>query len=164
MTRRQFEEVAVKIKQIGALMVIVATSFSSVASAAGHDEQPPVSITTTPADTYVTLPLSAGYEPHVKRPTVLPALYVTLGVIQAWDIASTSAALKRGAREANPAAAPFVGGKGSMVGLKMATTASTIFFAERAWKKNKVAAVVMMAAINGSMAAVSMRNMRNARR
>ena len=145
-------------------MVVVATSFSAVASAAGHDEQPSVSITTLPADTYVTLPLSAGYEPQVKRPTVLPALYVTLGVIQAWDIVSTSAALKRGAREANPAAAPFVGGKGSMVGLKMATTASTIFFAERAWKKNKVAAVVMMAAINGSMAAVSVRNMRNARR
>ena len=145
-------------------MIVVATSFSAVASAAGHDEQPSVSITTLPADTYVTLPLSAGYEPRVKRPTLLPALYVTLGVIQAWDIASTSGALKRGAREANPAAAAFAGGKGSMVGLKMATTASTIFFAERAWKKNKVAAVVMMAAINGSMAAVSVRNMRNARR
>jgi len=145
-------------------MVVVATSFSAVASAAGTDEQPSVSITTLPADTYVTLPLSTGYEPHVKRPALLPALYVSLGVIQAWDIASTSSALKRGAREANPAAAPFVGDRGSMVGLKMATTASTIFFAERAWKKNKVAAVVMMAAINGSMAAVSVRNMRNARR
>ena len=144
-------------------MLVVATSFSAVASAAGHDEQPPISIAPLPADTYVTLPLSAGYEPHMKRPAILPALYATLGVIQAWDLASTSAALKRGAREANPAAAPFVGGTGSMVGLKMATTASTIFFAERAWKKNKVAAVVMMAAINGGMAAVSVRNMRNAR-
>ena len=49
-----------------------------------------------------------------------------------------------------------------MLGLKAATTASTIFFAERAWKKNKVAAVVMMVAINGGMAAVAMNNMRNA--
>jgi hypothetical protein len=50
-----------------------------------------------------------------------------------------------------------------LVGLKAATTVSTIFFAERVWKKNKVAAVVMMAAINGGVAAVSMHNMRNAR-
>jgi hypothetical protein len=47
--------------------------------------------------------------------------------------------------------------------LKAATTASTIFFAERMWKKNKVGAVVMLAAINGATAAVSMHNMRNAR-
>ena len=99
----------------------------------------------------------------MKRPAMLPALYVTLGLMQAWDLASTSAALKAGAREANPAAAPFANNKGSMLGLKAVTTASTIFFAERAWKKNKVAAVVMMVAINGGMAAVAMNNMRNAR-
>ena len=50
-----------------------------------------------------------------------------------------------------------------MLGLKLATTASTIFFAERAWRKNRVAAVVMMTAINGATAAVAMHNMRNAR-
>ena len=151
-----------KIKQIGTLVMVVGMSFSPVASAAGRDEQPPVS-TTGPADTHVTLPLSASYEPQVKRPALLPALYVTLGVVQAWDLVSTSAAIKAGAREANPAVAPFANSKGSLLGLKVATTASTIFFAERAWKKNKVAAVVMMAAINGGMAAVAMRNMRNAR-
>lgn len=151
-----------KITKVGALMLVVGMSFSSVASAAGHDEQP-ATPTTAPADTHVTLPLSAGYEPQMKRPAILPALYVTLGLMQAWDLASTAAAVKAGAREANPAAAPFANNKASMLGLKAVTTASTIFFAERAWKKNKVAAVVMMVAINGGMAAVAMNNMRNAR-
>jgi Domain of unknown function (DUF5658) len=152
----------VKLKTVGALTLVVGMSFSSVASAAGHDEQPPPS-TTAPADTHVTLPLSEPYEPQLKRPAMLPALYVTLGLMQAWDLVSTSAAIKAGAREANPAAAAFATSKGSMLGLKAVTTASTIFFAERAWRKNKVAAVVMMVAINGGMAAVAMNNMRNAR-
>jgi hypothetical protein len=74
-----------------------------------------------------------------------------------------SAALKAGAKEANPTAAPFAGNTGSMIGLKAATMAGTIFFSERMWKTNKVGAIVMMAAINGATAAVSMHNMQNAK-
>jgi hypothetical protein len=107
-------------------------------------------------------PLSS-YAPAVKRPAVLPALYVTLGVMQAMDIYSTSAALKTGAKEANPTAAPFAGNTGSMIGLKAATMAGTIFFSERMWKTNKVGAIAMMVAINGATAAVSMHNMQNAK-
>jgi hypothetical protein len=51
-----------------------------------------------------------------------------------------------------------------MLGLKAATTVSTLFFAERMWKKNRVGAVVMLIAINGATAAVSMHNMRNVQR
>ena len=94
---------------------------------------------------------------------MLPALYVSLGAMQALDVYSTRAALKAGAREANAVAAPFAGNTGSMLGLKVASTAGTILFAERMWKKNKVGAIVMLAAINGATAAVSMHNMRNAR-
>jgi hypothetical protein len=50
-----------------------------------------------------------------------------------------------------------------MIGLKAATMAGTIFFSERMWKTNKVGAIVMMAAINGATAAVSMHNMQNAK-
>jgi hypothetical protein len=107
-------------------------------------------------------PLSS-YAPNVKRPAALPALYVALGVMQAMDIYSTSAALKAGAKEANPTAAPFAGNTGSMIGLKAATMAGTIFFSERMWKTNKVGAIVMMAAINSATAAVSMHNMQNAK-
>jgi hypothetical protein len=99
-----------------------------------------------------------------KRPAILPALYASLGAMQAWDVYSTRAALQAGAREANPAAAAFAGNPRSLVGVKVASTITTIFFAERMWKKNKVGAVVMLVAINGATAAVSMRNMRNASR
>jgi hypothetical protein len=105
--------------------------------------------------------------PHVddrelRRPAVLPVLYASLGALQVWDVYSTRAALNAGAREMNIAAAPFATSTGSMLGLKAATTAGTIFFAERLWKKHKTTAIVMLAAINGATAAVAMRNMRNA--
>ena len=101
--------------------------------------------------------------PHAKRPAVLPLLYATLAATQAWDVYSTRAALAAGAREANPASAPFATNTGAMIGLKAATTAGTILFAERMWKKNKVAAIVMLGAINGATAAISVHNMRNAK-
>ena len=100
---------------------------------------------------------------EVKRPAILPVFYASLGVMQAWDVYSTSAAVRAGAREANPAAAPFAGNAGSLIALKATTTASTIFFAERMWKKNKAGAIVMLAVINGATAAVSLHNMRNAK-
>lgn len=105
----------------------------------------------------------AQYEPKAERPAILPALYATLGAMQAWDVFSTRAAIQAGAREANPTAAVFAGSPAALIGLKAATTASTIFFAERMWKKNKAGAIVMLAAINGATAAVSMHNMRNAK-
>ena len=77
--------------------------------------------------------------------------------------AGTRAAINAGAREANPAATRLTGNPASLIGLKAATTASTIYFAERMWKKNRAGAIVMLAAINGATAAVSMHNMRNAR-
>jgi hypothetical protein len=101
--------------------------------------------------------------PPAKRPMILPALYVSLGAVQAWDVYSTSAALKAGAIERNPLVAPVVGNSGGMIALKLATAGTTVFFAERLWKKNRVAAIVMMAGINGATAAVAMRNIRNAR-
>jgi hypothetical protein len=155
-------EVAVKIKQVAVLMMVVGLLISRVASAAGIDE-PSAPRAAAAESLAITLPLSATYQPQLTRPALLPALYVTLGAMQAWDLYSTSAAIEAGAREANPAAAAFAGSKGSLLALKAASTASTIFFAERAWKKNRVAAVVMMVAINGATAAVALHNMHNAR-
>ena len=106
----------------------------------------------------------AAYQPDVRRPSALPALYASLGAMHVWDVYSTRAALKAGAREANPAATRLAGSPSSLIGLKAATTASTIFFAERMWKKNKVGAIVMLVAVNGATAAVSMQNMRNAKK
>lgn len=98
-----------------------------------------------------------------KRPAVLPALYVALGAVQAWDMYSTYSALNAGAIEGNPIVAPVATNTGGMIALKLATAGTTVFFAERLWKKNRVAAIVMMVAINGATAAVAVRNMENAR-
>jgi hypothetical protein len=51
-----------------------------------------------------------------------------------------------------------------MLAVKAVSTAASIYFAERAWKKNRKGAIVLMAAINGVTAAVVAHNLRPARR
>ncbi len=112
-----------------------------------------------------TQPGPAALDHHVKRPALLPVLYASFGAVQASDVYTTSAALRSGAYEANPLMRPFAGHPARMIALKAAATASTIFFVERMWKQqHRVAAVVMMAAINGATMAVAMNNARIARR
>ena len=151
------------LKDIGTLIVVGGLCFSSAAAAAGTDERPMIGARVPVESLAVALPKLRIDEPQTKRPSVLPALYVSLAGMQVWDMRSTSTALNAGAREANPAAAPFANNRGAMIGLKAATTAGTIFFAEKMWKKNRADSIVMMAAINGVTAAVAMRNMQNAR-
>jgi len=137
------------------------TVSAQAAQAAEKDEVRIVGLTAivlTPAPV-----VAAPVVPKVKRPAILPVLYATLGATQAWDVYSTRSALKSGAREANPATAAFSTNTGALTGMKVAATAGTILFAERMWKKNKVAAILMLTAINGATAAVSMHNMRNAK-
>jgi hypothetical protein len=156
---------AVNIKRILALAIVVGLSGASAAFAAENEDARLARERRLDAAAQRVAPMMpvTGFVPPAKRPAVLPALYASLGVMQAWDVYSTSAALKAGAKEANPTAAPFAGHTGSMLGLKAATTAGTIFFAERLWKRNKVGAIVMMVAMNGATAAVSMHNLRNAK-
>jgi hypothetical protein len=149
-----------KIQRIVTVATIVGLSFSSAAFAAEKETKLAREQRLDAAQRMAPL---AAFVPTAKRPSALPALYATLGAMQAFDVYSTSVALKAGAKEANPVAAPFAGNAGSMLGLKVATTAGTIFFAERMWKSNKVGAIVMMVAINSATAVVSMHNMQNAK-
>jgi len=98
-----------------------------------------------------------------RRPTALPALYAAFGALQALDVYSTRKAVGRGAFEANPLMRTAAKNSGTMLAVKAATGAAAIYFTERAWKKNKKGAVILMAVINGSMAAIVARNLRNAR-
>jgi hypothetical protein len=97
-----------------------------------------------------------------KRPVTLTALYGTYVSIQALDVVSTHRAIANGAQERNPLMRG--GSVGTMIAVKAASGAATIFFAERMWKKNRVGAVLVMAALNGASAAIVARNQRNARR
>ena len=148
------------IKHFVAIAAFVGLSLSGIGVAAAAEKEE-MKLADAGGVIVPMAPLSV-YSPTVKRPAILPALYVTLGAMQVWDVYSTRAAIEAGAREANPTAAAFSRNAGALLGLKAATTASTILFAERMWKKNKVGAVVMLVAINGATAAVSMHNMRNA--
>lgn len=97
------------------------------------------------------------------RPAALPAMYAVLGALQAFDVYSTRRALGAGANEANPLMRRAAGNSGAMLAVKALSTAGTIYFTERAWKKNRKGALVLMAALNGVTAAMAMRNVRNAR-
>ena len=153
---------AVTTKGFVAIAAFVGLSFSVVGTATAAEKEE-MRLADAGGVIVPMAPMS-GYTPTVQRPAILPALYVALGAVQAWDVYSTRAALAVGAREANPSAAAFTQSAGSMLGLKAATTVSTIFFAERMWRKNKVGAVVMLVAINSATAAVSMHNTRNAKK
>lgn len=152
------------LKDCVAILVVVGVSLGSADVArAGEAEKETLKLVEV-SGLIVPMAANVSHETQVQRPAALPALYISLGALQALDIYSTSAALKVGAREANPAASPFAGNAGALISMKAVTTASTIFFAERLWKKNKMGAIVMLAAVNGATAAVSIHNMRNAQR
>ncbi len=136
-----------KMMQLVAFVTVATLSMSGVAVAGENEDRP----------------VTSAAEVSSKRPAMLSALYVSLGAMQALDVHSTLTALKAGARESNPIAAPFTANAGSMIGLKVVSTATTIFFAERLWKANRLKAILVLAAINGATAAVAMRNMHNVR-
>jgi hypothetical protein len=149
----------VKFTHIAAIAAVTALCVANATSAAAQE----IAVPAAPRVVMEPASLIRVEPPPAKRPMILPALYVSLGAVQAWDVYSTSAALKAGAIERNPLVAPIAGNSGGMIALKLGTAATTVFFAERLWKKNRVAAIVMMAGINGATAAIAMRNIRNAR-
>lgn len=96
-----------------------------------------------------------------SRPGVLPALYASFAALQVYDIYSTRRALGAGAQEVNPLMRKASGNSSAMLAAKMLSTAGTIYFTERAWKKNRKGAILMMAALNGATAMIAARNLRN---
>ena len=101
----------------------------------------------------------ASFTPRAKRPLALPALYAAQAALQALDAHSTYAAINRGAVEANPLMKGVVGNKGAMMAVKAGVAASTIWMAERMWKKgNRAGAIATMLIANGVTAAVVANN------
>jgi hypothetical protein len=99
-----------------------------------------------------------------RRPSALPVMYAALGALQALDVYSTQRAIGAGASEANSLMKQAAGSSATMVAAKALSAAGTIYFTERAWKKNRKGAVIMMAIVNGAMAAITARNFKNAQR
>lgn len=111
------------------------------------------------ASTEATAPAAAQppalRAPRPSRPGVMIPLYASFAALQAADFHSTTTALARGAgREANPALSGIAGNRAAFAALKATSTVGIIWAGEKLWKKNRAAAVVMMAVANGVMAAV----------
>lgn len=99
-----------------------------------------------------------------RRPALLPALYAASVALQALDAHSTITGLRRGATEANPLMNGVAGNPTALLAVKAGAAAGTIYFAEKLWKRNRVAAVVLMVAVNSVTAAVVAHNYKVAAR
>lgn len=127
------------------------TTSSATASAAGFETMTP---SAGSVDRFLR-PVELGTD---RRPSVLPALYVSLAALQAFDGYSTTAGISRGAQEANPMMGRVAGNSAAFWAVKVGSTAASIWIAERLWKTNRVGAIVTMVAVNGMMASVAARN------
>jgi hypothetical protein len=93
------------------------------------------------------------------RGSILPVLYGTLAGLQAYDGWSTVKAVRLGATEANPAVAGVASNAGAMWALKASATMTSVYVAERLWRRQRrVEAIVTMVAVNGMMAMVATHN------
>lgn len=116
--------------------------------------------TAAPVEAAQSPTLSRGsFGDRSRRPMALPALYVAQAALQALDAHSTYSAINRGGVEANPLMKGVVGNKGAMMAVKAGVAASTIWIAERMWKRgNRVGAIATMLIANGVTAAVVANN------
>jgi len=99
-----------------------------------------------------------------RRPSPLVPLYLSFAALQVADVASTVRALDSGGQEANPLVSSFADSSAKMLVVKAGATAGTIYLTERLWKKNRPAAIVLMAALNGAYGAIVAHNYRQAQR
>ena len=98
-----------------------------------------------------------------RRPRALIPLYVSFASLQGLDAHSTTRALKRGAAEANPLMRGLAEHPAGLIAVKAAATTGVVLAGEKMWKRNRVAAIVFMAAANSAMAWVVQHNYRAVR-
>ena len=98
-------------------------------------------------------------EATVSRGCVLPALYVSLAGLQAYDAYTTTIGLRGGATEANTIMRTAAGNPTALWVVKGGVSVATILISERLWKRGRRGqAIAMMAISNGMMAVVAAHN------
>ena len=97
------------------------------------------------------------------RPAALIPLYVSFGVLQAFDLQSTMHGLSHGAQEANPLMSGAVNSPIAMTALKAGMLAGVIFTTEGMRKQHPKAALLLMVAMNSAYATVVAHNVDVAR-
>lgn len=110
---------------------------------------------------------SVSFNAEYRRPersTLMTSLYASTAVMQALDVHSTLTAINRGAVEANPMMSSVTGNAGAFIALKAGVAFSTVMAARHMSKRNKVAAVATLIAVNSAYALVVSHNYRVAQR
>ena len=95
--------------------------------------------------------------------TVMTSLYASTVVMQALDVHSTLSAFRSGATEANPLMQGVTRNRATFMAVKAGVAASTILAAKQLSKRNKVAAIATLVAINSAYAMVVNHNYKVAR-
>lgn len=94
---------------------------------------------------------------------LMTSLYASTAVMQVLDVHSTLLALDRGAVEANPLMSGASRHKAAFIALKAGVAFSTVMAARNMSKRNKVAAVLTLVAINSAYAMIVNHNYKVAR-
>ena len=90
----------------------------------------------------------------------LTALQVSFAALQLMDVVSTLRGINAGFTESNPLVRGLAAHPAAMVAVKAGETAATIFLSRRMARKNRVATIVTMAALNSVYSVVVARNLR----
>jgi hypothetical protein len=109
----------------------------------------------------LNLPDTTADRPASRR--VLVPLYISAAMLQMMDVHSTRRALAAGHVEGNPFMSGIASNTTAFVTVKAATAASVILLSEKLRKRNRVAAIGLMVAVNAATAAVVAHNYRVAR-
>jgi hypothetical protein len=103
-------------------------------------------------------PAPIELERKFGSPVLFKTMYASYAAVQLGDIITTTTALNRGQREANPFIGNGAGASARLIGVKAATTVMTILAIEKMRKRHPVVAAVTFVAINATLAAVTINN------
>ena len=109
----------------------------------------------------MSLPSEMRHSSHTSA--LMTGLYATTATMQMMDVRSTLTAFKNGAVEANPMMSGIVKNKAAFIAFKAGIAASTIWSAHSMAKRNKVGAILMLAAVNSAYAIIVNHNYQVAR-
>jgi hypothetical protein len=130
-------------------LISMALCYASVARAQDRHTAPGVA--TTP-ETETSAPMIAVERP--KPSIVLTSLYATTILVQGLDAHSTFRALDTGARESNPVIGSLAGNKAGFLALKAGIATASIYAAHSLARRNKVAAIAALVAVNTGYALI----------
>ncbi|MGH7634591.1 MAG: DUF5658 family protein [Gemmatimonadaceae bacterium] len=89
-----------------------------------------------------------------KPSIVLTSLYATTILVKGLDAHSTFKAINNGARESNPMIGPLSGSTPGFLALKAGIATATIYAAHSLARRNKIAAIAALVAVNTSYALI----------